>query len=570
MSNPKEWTLMFYLACDNALAPAVVTQLKALKQAGYHPDVNVVAQFDPQTPETPTHVFDVNLVNKLKNPGKPNVGFGGNDPYVRTLMEDKLWRGDERGRDREPIRDVLKRNFGKKGIAYDPPTPLPRAEPAKAGAPLKDWETGPKESLSNFLTLCAEKYKARNYMLFILGHGIAVGNDIFLFDEHTDSDENALSLAGLRDVLGDFSKAVRSEGSEFQLVSFHSCSVSSLEVAYQLQYDDGGQSKGVARYMLASQGPAFVGSWPYWNILVRVFNGVHRRGAANVRELVRDIFYFVLYNSTDFVLAGYSFQLTLCDLDKVADVTPDLRPLSEDLVAGLRKPPIRNLILLAHLKAISYWGENYTDLFDFCFSLGYLCREFAKSVGEAAGLGELAARIASDCDRVKGKLVAGVEGKDDVLVVRTDFAGPSYQYSHGLSVFFPWVPPSKEFMEKTYNEYTFKVTSWHEFLRKYFKETMRLTRRQELGAAAPAQTEEQMLQEDIVSLCFNNEGPLNASNALSDGPKPPKTDPHDPLGDGSTCAAIKNYPHDTRPPREKSRQAVDDALPLSGNFFSQF
>src|SRR5262245_24342261 len=117
MCEPKEWTLMFYFATDNPLALSAISQLKAIKDAGFHPDANVVAQFDPYTEGTPTHVFDVNIVNKLKANERSRIGFEGNDPTVRTLVEDKLWR-DERSRVkpdgvpatslvREPIRKVL-------------------------------------------------------------------------------------------------------------------------------------------------------------------------------------------------------------------------------------------------------------------------------------------------------------------------------------------------------------------------------------------------------------------------------------------------------------------------------
>ena len=68
--NKKKWTLMFYMASDNPLVISVVSQLKALKAAGYHPDVNVIAQFDPYAEGTPTHIFDVNLINKLREPDK--------------------------------------------------------------------------------------------------------------------------------------------------------------------------------------------------------------------------------------------------------------------------------------------------------------------------------------------------------------------------------------------------------------------------------------------------------------------------------------------------------------------
>ena len=35
--SKKEWTLMFYFASDNPLAAGIVSQLKSIKQAGFHP-----------------------------------------------------------------------------------------------------------------------------------------------------------------------------------------------------------------------------------------------------------------------------------------------------------------------------------------------------------------------------------------------------------------------------------------------------------------------------------------------------------------------------------------------------
>ena len=110
----KEWTLMFYFASDNPLAPGIVSQLKALKQAGFHPEANVVVHFDPNEEDTPVHIFDVNLVNKLvaKKKGRDHenqIGFSGRgpeDPFVSNLILDKLWDG-ERDRHYEPIRGML-------------------------------------------------------------------------------------------------------------------------------------------------------------------------------------------------------------------------------------------------------------------------------------------------------------------------------------------------------------------------------------------------------------------------------------------------------------------------------
>ena len=85
--DPKEWTLMFYFASDNPLAPNVVSQLKALKSAGFHLGVNVVLQFDPNTQDTPTHIFDVNKMNKIKHAFELNSG----DEQVPF----KFWTGND-------------------------------------------------------------------------------------------------------------------------------------------------------------------------------------------------------------------------------------------------------------------------------------------------------------------------------------------------------------------------------------------------------------------------------------------------------------------------------------------
>src|SRR5205085_9830351 len=154
MSEMKEWTLMFYFASDNPLAPGILSQMKSLKNAGYHPDVNVVAYFDPQTPGTPTHVFDVNAVRKLEK-SKPNIGFDPNDPYVRSLLEDRLWR-NELSRDGETtIRKLITKQLKEKqNLTYNLPVAPPPAD-EKSGS-------GPNESLQSFLNFCANRYTAKH------------------------------------------------------------------------------------------------------------------------------------------------------------------------------------------------------------------------------------------------------------------------------------------------------------------------------------------------------------------------------------------------------------------------
>jgi hypothetical protein len=566
MAEMKEWTLMFYFAGDNPLAPGIVAQLKSLKNAGYHPEANVVAYFDPQPAGTPAHIFDVNGILKLKYPDKDDIGFASNDTFVRNLIEDRLW-GNETSRKGKPIREMVKQQFERrhKNYTYSLPPLTKELAEAEHG---ENSGSGPEKSLRSFINFCADAYPAKHYMLFILGHGLVVGDDVFLFDEHAA--EHSVTLIQLGDALAEFKGRIP-KGSEFELVSFHSCSMSSLEVAFQLQ--------GTANYMLASQGPAFVGSWPYRQILIRVFNdlkdNLKDHTEIDVKVMLRKIFDYVYYNSTDYLLAGYSFDLCLFDLNesKVTAIAEPIYDLSKALIDGLKNvenPLVSYSILLAHWKSQSQWQENYTDLCDFCFCLYGYCEDFIKAVNAPSPY----EKIRAACKRVMDVLMEPDSEHSDNPIILAKFAGPDSQYSHGLSVFFPWTRPTadRKIMKKDkdgkteYECYRFNQTGWFDFLNQYWGpqelnkpvagSTMRASRKDEADKAKydprEESTEDDNLFEDIASLMFNAAGPLNVNGALNDSGK---VNPQDPTGDECTCGSIKNYLRDTRKRRERGERA---------------
>lgn len=329
-------------------------------------------------------------------------------------------------------------------------------------------------------------------MLFILGHGLIVGNDVFLYDD--SAPEHSLPLKKLGALLDKFKKGIGKE-SEFQLISFHSCSMSSLEVAYEL--------KGIANYMLAAQCPTSVGSWPYKQILIRVLNDLER-GIKDLEETLSDIFYYCVYNSYDFQLAGYSFDLCLCDLRNTEAAKEALNHLSKELIGALSDVDRRalDLVLLAHWDAQSYWGEMYTDLYDFCFRLQRRCLEAIK---QDKALGEPGARlnkVEEACQKMIDALAPKSKSSSKQLIMHSSFVGPAYQYAHGLSVYFPWSEPLRsQFWENEYSTYKLIIDelepaiktdeerqkrreenpSWRDFLLAYFRKTMRDTRAEEQG-----------------------------------------------------------------------------------------
>lgn len=589
MSEAKKLTVMIYQASDNPLAPAIVSQLKALKNAGFHQDVNVVAQFDPHTPDTPTHIFDVNRFNKLRYPDKPYMMFAGNDPYVRNLVLDKLWEEDAEGKE---MRGKLQRVLAKEGRNYVAPVPThnfakqttssngncPKGDAQTAAKPqpaAPTQELSPFFSLGNFLDFCAQEYPAENYILFILGHGVLVANDVFLFDEN--GGEGSMSLKQLKEVLEWFRKKVGSQ--KLQLIGLHSCSMSSMELIYELQ--------GLANNIIASQGPEFVNSWPNREILIRLIKDQiatqnNRDEAPSVDSTIDKIFDYILFHSYDFQLAGYSFDATWCRLNEVPKkITEAISELSLALRNGLTDatPLCKQAILIAHWDAQSFWQEMYTDIRDFCLCLQRRCEEINKS---ATTEKEALQRIMTACEVVSNVLQNSRQRARDVraesgrngdakengegpLIVRSEFAGPEYQYSNGLSVYFPWSEPlDHDFWNREYPAYEFcRATGWDKFLQDYFRQTMRKPRFTEQPSFREVSLEQQMLEE-ITRKLFNAAGGLSrhagtlagekagGGSALGQGEKAGGGSALEKPGGGSgtgigcDCPSIKNYPSFTR------------------------
>ena len=106
MAETKDWTVMFYFAGDNPLAALMVSLLKDIKNAGFHQDVNVIAQFDPNAQGVPSKTFDINGIRKFVHQQKRNramaehtataasvIGDGDQpDVYIWPVTIDRLWK----------------------------------------------------------------------------------------------------------------------------------------------------------------------------------------------------------------------------------------------------------------------------------------------------------------------------------------------------------------------------------------------------------------------------------------------------------------------------------------------
>jgi cysteine peptidase C11 family protein len=430
VKDKQKWTLMFFFASDNDLSPSMLYQLKSIKTAGFQLQTNVLVHFDPHERGIPSTIFEINRTDKE---GQPKSQIGDlEDPIVRDLAGDQV----------EP--EISDDQF-------------------KHRRPSLLDELSAEEELTHFLEFCRHYYPAEKYMLFLVGHGLVVGRDAFLPD---DNPNTGISLVELGNLLRNFSLEIDKKDETLELIGMHSCSMSAVEVAYQL--------KGTANYMMGSEGLSFVGAWPYRQMLQKIFYAIEKAGAAevDVLDLMKNLHELCLHNSADFIFAGYSSDLCLCSLEpkKVEALSKPIAELSKALQAGLDHARAKELIQLAHLESQSYFQELYTDLCDFCVSLMEKC-DVSDPIQE---------EMYAACKTVKVALGPARNEFDRRPILQADFFGPDCQYSYGLSIFFPWARPvedANEHVIKNYRTYAFVTelggASWLEFLEAYFDKTKR-------------------------------------------------------------------------------------------------
>jgi len=284
------------------------------------------------------------------------------------------------------------------------------------------------------------------------------------------------------------------------------------------------------------------------------------------------------------------------------------------------------MIVLAHWRAQSFYQEMYTDLYDFCFCLSSKiknaneppCYSASQPSTVDTAIPPSLQRLYDACGRVMDALVKENPPKPHgnpnlaQIIVSAEFLGPSYQYSRGLSVYFPWTKPvgDRRIMDE-YKRYKFHQDlskdehgSWLDFLNAYFHETQRCPSSQEADhrrylpnlrnaqelreqcchdpkcpplpqpvippdPCAPPQAqqtqppptpspcqkeqEERELREDIANLIYGDGSLGDYELAGNDD----KSGPRDPTGGSDcSCPSIKNYPRDTRARRERIEKAV--------------
>ena len=548
--RPKpKWTVMIYLAGDNNLSANSLAIMQELESVNIPPSVRVLACFDSNTPRP----RGARYLEIQHHRHKVRTGF---DWGLHNDLVPPEERGDHA---------VVAPDF----CNPDPSSVHLPAEPVA------------REGLSRFISWALRNHAAERYMLILFGHGTAVAGNTFLTDDNPPS---FLRLDDFADVL----KLYFGDGRpKLDILACHNCIMNGVESAYQIRRQ--------VDFMLGSQGLVLAAGWPYRAIIKAVVRKPDSRPKAVALRVLRACARSLL----DFSLMDRSSEQAVCDLRQLEEQRPLIRALRKLAVAlrkGLATDPvtgevrfkeIRDAVQLSRLEAQSYWSETFVDIYDFCELLQdrvqrplpvfaemevlfeNLNLKSAAAVDSAAQsktindhpvaavkeffykntpLGKALWRIFLACEAVLQAF------RSRRVVPYSYYVGPELQYSHGLSVYFPWTlpeapvifqptfPQSNDFLLKTgfdeYQSYDFpRATDWDEMLRQYFRATLRNVRHVELRYEIPKTTDK-----DYDETKFR----LTVPRAIPEKFAPPvnlqKSSSDVDSEEDCTCPTIKNYP----------------------------
>ena len=530
-SEPKrKWTIMIYLAGDNSLTANCISVMQELEAAKPSKDVEVLACFDSNTPRPKgSRYLQVHHSQAFAN--------GMNWPIHNDLIPP-----DERGH------SIIAPNFCD--------------DPAREQAGAKS-SIVPAEGLSRFICWALDNHPADRYVLITFGHGGAVAGQTFLARNNPDS---FLTLPEFGKILARYFGR-QSGKPQLDILACDNCVMNGLETAFEI--------RNQVDYMLGSQDLMLAVGWPYQKII----NALVDKPGQKPKEFAGKILEACARNLLDFALMDRSSEQAVCDLTKfegedniIGAVSQLVRTLSgglkfEPKKSGknkgemvLRYPTICDAIKLARLEAQAFWNETFVDLYDFCERLMWKCDQLVQA--NAAVVTEVGGSTQNGCapeqfrntDQIrKLKEVAlrceAVLRQVQRMVPASYYIGAELQYSHGLSVYFPWTLPEKPYFFspanrgpdlelktafETYKGYQFaRRSGWAHFLEDFFRATLRKVRRADRTFSVRGDTERAEL--GLIDFTLTDASDAVAINLQ-------KTSSDTGKNDDCTCPPIKNYP----------------------------
>lgn len=432
--SKKNWKILLYIAADNNLSEECIFSLLDIQKSITTGKIVCVAQLDPKAEGVGTKRY---IFTKTEN----SEGFIDTGKFIP----------------REPILESNEVPIADEIILNDVSTQSGFAAIA-GGKSINDLpsieNSADPRILENFLTYGIKhpEYPAKHHLVVLSGHGNGAIGD-FLMDENPAS---ALGITDLSSALNRVKKRCQEQLSKegmIDVLGLDSCLMSMIEVCCELS-----DSVGI---LIGSEGFMLNAGWPYGRIL----DILNAHSSISAPDLAKSIVVSHIDYYSNYLPAGVSVDLSACDLkpskintltEKVANLVDVL--LTKKIHSQTRslKPHFVDAVILAHWRAQSYKFELYTDLYDFC-------DELIKSIGSVRSNEKL--KVHTACLELQAAIRS--------VVLKASYCGVDFQYSHGLSVYFPWSKSETKSIIQ-YNDLAFATaTGWAEFLYAYVRDTQR-------------------------------------------------------------------------------------------------
>ena len=465
----KDWTIMVYMAADNNLSENMAVALEEIRgfaQTGETDQVNLLAFFDSNSLTAPTQYIDFSDLKgqDSKLPSRPT-------PYKHVVeKKDLVYKTDA--------------NDDPKKVADDD---------------ASEGNSASAYSILNFVNWCLNTRgkTAKNYALIFSGHSFGFHGTSFLRD---DSAGGFITLFKFRWALEQIQKDFLN-GNKLSILGFDSCVMSMLEVGYELQEVAHAMvaSEGSLPNSGWSYSPVLKNFLPHFKddtkeklsaargnpqeldkflktfeIDFNIFDAAQTlwsKSAARPESVNSEVDLIdtalevvveqpgyakqaactfvdsLIENHNNLLIGGRSIDIAAWDLNKVDPVVTSLGSLAgkfneyldlskkiekgSEAADGLQEKDIvvfhelKKIILQSHFDSQTYMNEQCVDLQDFCKRLILECKfmeryENSKIYTE---LIELAKKVISSARK---------------CVLKSGFSGDEYQFSNGISVFFPW------------------------------------------------------------------------------------------------------------------------------------
>ena len=403
-------------------------------------EVNLLAYFDSNARDVPTLYCDFTDTN--------------NPQYVPTSS--------------------VKKRFKHKGSNENdqPPSDEENSAAMYSVMNFADWCVNKAEYESN--GKIKKGRQSKNYAMIFSGHGFGFQSITLLKDNDSDY---YMTIRKLRAALERINDEIIP--TQLAILGFDSCVMSMLEVGYEL--------RKVAKTMIASEGTIPNAGWTYEPILKEI---AKKKIATDddIFAVSKGIVRSFINIQEKFAIGGVSVDLSAWNLKKVEPVVVATNKLGEILLKGLQHKTLSSqlelVLLKCHYKSQSYMFEQNVDLVDFCKILKKEAKQFGTKteiyLDSDEGKHE-AKPFTRTLVKICDEIIKNV--KDCILL--NGFSGGKFQYSDGVSVFFPWTYLVYVLSMETYNNLRFvyfkKGRYWRDFLFHYLGEVSLRGRTKQIG-----------------------------------------------------------------------------------------